>query len=32
MIFRLDASGLLVVDAQKGFTTLCPKELPVPVV
>jgi nicotinamidase/pyrazinamidase len=26
----LSASGLLVVDAQKGFTTLCPNELPVP--
>lgn len=23
-------SGLLVVDAQRGFTSLCPKELPVP--
>jgi nicotinamidase/pyrazinamidase len=23
-------SGLLVVDAQRGFTVLCPKELPVP--
>jgi nicotinamidase/pyrazinamidase len=27
---RLRESGLLVVDAQKGFTTLCPRELPVP--
>jgi nicotinamidase/pyrazinamidase len=27
---RLSKSGLLVVDAQQGFTTLCPKELPVP--
>jgi nicotinamidase/pyrazinamidase len=26
----LSASGLLVVDVQKGFTTLCPNELPVP--
>jgi nicotinamidase/pyrazinamidase len=26
----LRQSGLLVVDAQKGFTTLCPAELPVP--
>jgi nicotinamidase/pyrazinamidase len=26
----LDHSGLLVVDAQRGFTTLCPDELPVP--
>jgi nicotinamidase/pyrazinamidase len=26
----LSASGLLVADAQKGFTTLCPDELPVP--
>ena len=25
-----DASSLLVVDAQRGFTELCPKELPVP--
>jgi nicotinamidase/pyrazinamidase len=24
------ASSLLVVDAQRGFTTLCPRELPVP--
>jgi nicotinamidase/pyrazinamidase len=23
-------STLLIVDAQQGFTTLCPKELPVP--
>jgi len=27
---RLRESGLLVVDVQKGFTTLCPRELPVP--
>lgn len=27
---RLRESGLLVVDAQRGFTSLCPKELPVP--
>jgi nicotinamidase/pyrazinamidase len=27
---RLAKSGLLVVDAQKGFTSLCPDELPVP--
>jgi len=27
---QLSASGLLVVDAQRGFTTLCPRELPVP--
>jgi nicotinamidase/pyrazinamidase len=27
---RLRESGLLVVDAQQGFTTLCPEELPVP--
>jgi nicotinamidase/pyrazinamidase len=27
---RLGQSGLLVVDAQCGFTTLCPAELPVP--
>jgi nicotinamidase-related amidase len=26
----LHESSLLVVDAQRGFTTLCPKELPVP--
>jgi nicotinamidase/pyrazinamidase len=26
----LRQSGLLVVDAQRGFTTLCPQELPVP--
>jgi nicotinamidase/pyrazinamidase len=26
----LAASALLVVDAQRGFTTLCPEELPVP--
>jgi nicotinamidase/pyrazinamidase len=26
----LGHSGLLVVDAQRGFTTLCPEELPVP--
>jgi nicotinamidase/pyrazinamidase len=26
----LRASGLLVVDAQRGFTSLCPQELPVP--
>ncbi|HEY7314480.1 MAG TPA: isochorismatase family protein [Gemmataceae bacterium] len=28
--FSLAASSLLVVDAQRGFTDLCPKELPVP--
>jgi nicotinamidase/pyrazinamidase len=27
---RLRSSGLLVVDAQRGFTELCPEELPVP--
>lgn len=27
---RLAQGGLLVVDAQRGFTTLCPAELPVP--
>ncbi len=27
---QLDNSALLVVDAQRGFTTLCPQELPVP--
>ncbi|HEY5312609.1 MAG TPA: isochorismatase family protein, partial [Pirellulales bacterium] len=27
---RLSVSGLLVVDMQRGFTTLCPQELPVP--
>jgi nicotinamidase/pyrazinamidase len=27
---RLQQSGLLVVDAQRGFTELCPRELPVP--
>ena len=27
---QLPPSALLVVDAQQGFTTLCPKELPVP--
>jgi nicotinamidase/pyrazinamidase len=27
---RLSESGLLVVDAQQGFTSLCPQELPVP--
>jgi len=26
----LHASGLLIVDVQRGFTTLCPNELPVP--
>ncbi|HWG44260.1 MAG TPA: isochorismatase family protein [Gemmataceae bacterium] len=26
----LRTSGLLVVDAQRGFTSLCPRELPVP--
>src|SRR5436305_13294170 len=26
----LPSSSLLVVDAQRGFTTLCPAELPVP--
>src|SRR5207249_882740 len=30
MPIRLRESGLLVVDAQRGFTSLCPKELPVP--
>ena len=28
--FHLAESSLLVVDAQQGFTSLCPKELPVP--
>jgi nicotinamidase/pyrazinamidase len=28
--FSFSAAGLLVVDAQRGFTTLCPAELPVP--
>jgi nicotinamidase/pyrazinamidase len=28
--FDLRGAGLLVVDAQRGFTTLCPDELPVP--
>jgi nicotinamidase/pyrazinamidase len=28
--FALRESGLLVVDVQRGFTTLCPQELPVP--
>jgi nicotinamidase/pyrazinamidase len=27
---RLSVSSLLVVDAQRGFTCLCPRELPVP--
>jgi nicotinamidase/pyrazinamidase len=27
---RLSDSGLIVVDAQQGFTDLCPRELPVP--
>ena len=27
---RLHESALLVVDAQQGFTTLCPRELPIP--
>jgi nicotinamidase/pyrazinamidase len=27
---RLSESSLLVVDVQQGFTTLCPRELPVP--
>ncbi|HZV05385.1 MAG TPA: isochorismatase family protein [Gemmataceae bacterium] len=27
---RFDASSLLVVDVQRGFTSLCPDELPVP--
>ena len=27
---RLRSSSLLVVDAQQGFTSLCPRELPVP--
>ena len=27
---QLRESGLLVVDVQIGFTTLCPQELPVP--
>jgi nicotinamidase/pyrazinamidase len=29
-VLHLQESCLLVVDAQQGFTTLCPKELPVP--
>jgi nicotinamidase/pyrazinamidase len=29
-VILLHESSLLVVDAQRGFTTLCPKELPVP--
>jgi len=29
-LILLRESSLLVVDAQQGFTTLCPKELPVP--
>jgi nicotinamidase/pyrazinamidase len=29
-LIRPSQSSLLVVDAQKGFTSLCPKELPVP--
>ncbi len=29
-LIRLHDSALLVVDAQRGFTTLCPDELPVP--
>jgi nicotinamidase/pyrazinamidase len=29
-VLRTPASALLVVDAQQGFTTLCPAELPVP--
>jgi nicotinamidase/pyrazinamidase len=29
-VIQLHESCLLVVDAQKGFTTLCPKELPIP--
>jgi nicotinamidase/pyrazinamidase len=29
-VIQLPKSSLLVVDAQRGFTTLCPKELPVP--
>jgi nicotinamidase/pyrazinamidase len=29
-VILLHESSLLVVDAQQGFTTLCPKELPVP--
>jgi len=29
-VIQLRESSLLVVDAQRGFTTLCPKELPVP--
>src|ERR671934_1077459 len=28
--FRFRESALLVVDVQQGFTTLCPRELPVP--
>jgi nicotinamidase/pyrazinamidase len=28
--FVLDQASLLVVDAQRGFTSLCPEELPVP--
>jgi nicotinamidase/pyrazinamidase len=27
---RLASTGLLVVDVQQGFTTLCPQELPIP--
>src|SRR5437016_7008763 len=27
---QLSSAGLLVVDIQRGFTTLCPEELPVP--
>jgi hypothetical protein len=29
-LLQLSAAGLLVVDAQKGFSSLCPDELPVP--
>lgn len=29
-MIRFKTTSLLVVDAQRGFTTLCPKELPVP--
>jgi nicotinamidase/pyrazinamidase len=29
-VLRIAESSLLVVDAQRGFTTLCPRELPVP--
>ncbi len=29
-VILLQESSILIVDAQRGFTTLCPKELPVP--